>query len=80
MNFGGRKKCQAKPFASVVTVCSKHLWKYNRHSHNPKPQRDGSDQRSAFSHYGVIPQGELDGDETFHADQREVKDDDRNDK
>ena len=71
-------QCLKKPLVVVATAYSKRQWKDKRHHHSPQPYCDGGDQRSAFSHYGVISQGELDGDETVHADQREVKDDGRN--
>ena len=47
-----------------------------RKKNSPQPHRHGSDLCSTIGHYGAVPQGELDGDETFNADQREMKNDD----
>ena len=65
-----------KVSVGVVVACSKRLWKNKGDSHSPQPNRDGREQRSAISHYGVVSQGELGGDKTFNADQREMKDND----
>ena len=65
-----------KMSVGVVVARSKRLWKDQDDSHSPQPNRDGREQRSAISHYGVVSQGELDGDKTFNADQREMKNND----
>ena len=55
-----------------VVARSKRLWKDKGDSYSPQPNRNGREQRSAISHYGMVSQGELDGDKTFNADQREM--------
>ena len=65
-----------KVSVGVVVARSKRLWKDKGDSHSPQPHRDGREQRSAISHYGVVSQGELDGDKTFNADQSEMKNND----
>ena len=61
----------------LFVACSGSLWKDNSDSHSPQPHRDGGEQHPALSDYGVISQGEFDGDKTFNADQREMKDNNR---
>ena len=65
-----------KVSVGVVVARSKRLWKDQDDSHSQQPHRDGRKQGSAISNYGVVSQGELDGDKTFNADQREMKDND----
>ena len=47
-----------------------NLWQNHSYSQNPQPSSDGDHNCSAKGDNRVIPQGELDSDETVDANQR----------
>ena len=77
LDLGAWMHSTNKKFVGLVVACSESLWKDNSDSHSPQPHRDGREQHSALSHYGAVSQGEFDGDETFNADQRKMKNNNR---